>query len=119
MVYRDRKGNVMHQFNGFRQFFSVGEPAVVKMSAAELVDAYLNHPDEHVTEIARRSGYALSEFYRTLRRAGVTPCRLKTNQHLVSSYHNAGYNVSQIAELTGYTARNVRYILKRDKTLGD
>jgi hypothetical protein len=43
------------------------------------------------------------------------PNRQKINHNNVINLANFGYLVPQIAELTGYTARNVRYILAKER----
>jgi hypothetical protein len=79
-----------------------------------IVSLYLHNPMHKVRELASSAGLSVAEFYRILRKYDVEPCRLKTNQGLVHNYKDAGYSVPAIAELTGYTSRNVRYILSKN-----
>lgn len=101
----------MSDLDGFQRFFADQPERKSGLSETELVHIYLNNPSIKVTEIAKLSGQSLPEFYRLLRRNNVEPNRLKVNQHLVMRYREAGYPIPQIAQLTGYTTRNVRYIL--------
>ncbi len=103
----------MNSFDDFTQYI-VDQPFVQdQVSDNEIVHWYLGNPRIKVTEIAARSGYSLPEVYKILRRNYVEPCRLRRNEPLVLHYAEAGYPVSQIAQLTGYTTRNVRYIIAR------
>ena len=72
---------------------------------------YSNYPGMKVKEIAIMTDRSVGEMYRILHRHG-QPNRLKQNYSNVLSFHDAGLGINQIAELTGYTPRNVRYILK-------
>jgi hypothetical protein len=67
-----------------------------------------------ISEIAHSTGKSIGEIYRVLKRHDVSPNRLKTNHHYVLNFNKAGLSVSQIAELTGYTPRNVQYILAKN-----
>lgn len=103
----------------FREFIEQPDPAQRVYSDLELIQLYQQNPDIRVDDIMRMTGRNIAEFYRTLRRYNVSPSRLKTNHHLVVSYATQGYKVAEIAELTGYTARNVRYIMRSYKDLID
>ena len=72
---------------------------------------YSNYPGMKVKEIAVMTGRSVGEMYRILHRHG-QPNRRKQNYSNVLSLHDAGLGINRIAELTGYTPRNVRYILK-------
>lgn len=84
------------------------------IDAPGVVQTYLNSPDLSVQEIARRFGTTATEVYRQLRASDVLPNRYGVNRHKVENLANLGWSVKQIAEFTGYTPRNVRYILARN-----
>jgi hypothetical protein len=84
-------------------------------SNQELVSLYMHSPDKKMKEIAEITGKSIGEIYRTLHNYNVNPNRLKTNHKNVIEFYNYGMNINQIAELTGYTVRNVRYILNKVK----
>jgi AraC-like DNA-binding protein len=96
--------------DGFQQYFSTTHYS----NDGDLIHLYLSNPQMKVAEIAQAAGCSLPEFYRILRRNNIEPCRLKTNQHLVVRYAETGYSIPHIAQLTGYTTRNVRYILAKN-----
>jgi hypothetical protein len=95
----------------FRRFVSTEKP---KFSEWEVVKMYFND-ETKVKEIAEKSGLSIAEIYRTIRRYGVGPNRLITNHNNVHLFAHAGLPVRNIAELTGYTPRNVRYILNNQE----
>lgn len=82
-------------------------------SDQEVVSLYNHNPDKRIKEIAQITGRSVGEIYRILHNYNVTPNRLKTNHHNVINFLNFGYDIPQIAQLTGYTERNVRYILSK------
>lgn len=100
--------------DGFRNFLD-SFPQEHKYSDLEVIKLYQHHSNMRVKELAEKTGKSINEIYRILKRFDVSPSRQKTNQHLVVSYSNQGYKVSEIANLTGYTERNVRYILSKNK----
>jgi hypothetical protein len=97
----------IENFN-FREF--VEHP---RMADWEVVNLYHHHPELSVKEIAQRSNRSVTEIYRTLGRAGGYPNRINPQHQSVRMYADAGMKVPHIADLTGYTHRNVRYILGR------
>ncbi len=103
----------------FRDFIERPDEPVRAYSDLELIQLYTQNPDIRVSDMARATGRNVSEFYRTMQKYNVVPSRLKTNHHLVFSYADQGYKVSEIAEFTGYTPRNVRYIIRRHKNILD
>lgn len=92
---------------GFRQFVATHG------TDGEIINLYLNSPQMRISEIAERSGKSEGEIYRILHANDISPNRLKTNHQKVHSLAHLGWNVRDIAELTGYTPRNVRYILSK------
>lgn len=82
-------------------------------SDQEVVSYYNNNPDKKIKEISQITGKSVGEIYRILHNYSVTPNRQKTNHHNVINFARFGYDIPQIAELTGYTERNVRYILSK------
>lgn len=97
---------------GFKQFI------VNNDSDGQIVGTYLSRPDLRVSEIARLYEKSEAEIYRILHANDVSPNRLKVNHQKVFNLANLGWGVQQIAELTGYTPRNVRYILAKQMTEG-
>lgn len=92
---------------GFKQFID-GNPI-----DAEVISLYLNQPKLTVNEIASFTKRPVSEIYRILHAHDVSPNRLKSNHDKVKSLLGLGWNTNEIAKLTGYTERNIRYILKK------
>ena len=78
----------------------------------KVVGLYLQDPKLEIHEIAIISNKSIGEIYRILRVNGVEPNRIKNNHKKVESLAKLGWGIREIAELTGYSTRNVRYILK-------
>jgi predicted transcriptional regulator len=94
---------------GFREFLADnGEDQ-------EIIGIYLNRPDMPISEISQTTGKSQGEIYRILHNHDVKPNRLKTNHQKVITLQSVGWNVQEIAQLTGYTSRNVRYILTKNE----
>jgi len=84
-------------------------------SEFEVANMYFGDPGMKVRDIALKTGKSVAEVYRILHKHG-RPNRQVTNHHNVLALaENPFFNVSTIAQMTGYTPRNVRYILKRGK----
>ncbi len=100
----------------FREFFdALNEPYTHQTySDLEVANMYLNNPVIQVREIAAKTERSVAEVYRILRRHGAMPNRMHINHDHVMSLADAGFPVQKIAEFTGYTPRNVRYILKNE-----
>ena len=94
----------------FREFFSNNGH-----SEQEIVSMYLNHPNRKITELAHNTQKSVGEIYRILHSNGIKPNRLRINQQNVVDFANSGLSITQISELTGYTTRNVRYIIAKLK----
>lgn len=92
---------------GFREFLS-NNPV-----DQEIIGLYLSRPDMHISEISQMTGKSQGEIYRILHSHDVKPNRLKANHQKVTTLSDTGWNVQEIAQLTGYTTRNVRYILSK------
>lgn len=84
-------------------------------SDQELVSLYMHAPEKTIKELASITGKSIGDIYRILHSYDVIPNRLKTNHKNVVEFYNNGMSIPQIAELTGYTTRNVRYILSKLK----
>lgn len=95
---------------GFRQFISDNQ------TDSEIISLYLNRSDIPISEIARMANKSEAEIYRILHAHDITPNRLRVNHQKVHSLASIGWGIEQIAELTGYTTRNVRYILAKNIT---
>lgn len=92
---------------GFQQFFRDGG------ADGSVVSLYLSNPQMKIGEISRRVGKSQAEIYRILHANDVLPNRLRINHHKVLQLHGVGWDISEIARLTGYTTRNVRYIIEK------
>lgn len=79
----------------------------------QIVGTYLGNPKLAVSEIARHFGKSQAEIYRVLHANDVAPNRLRTNHQKVQNLADLGWGIQEIAQFTGYTTRNVRYILAK------
>ena len=79
-------------------------------------DIYAMYSDPYspkkLQEISEFTGRSTGDIYRIIHRYGV-PNRLRSRHHLVFSYFDNGMNIRNIAELTGYTERGIREILRK------
>lgn len=80
---------------------------------SEIAGMYFHNSDIKVRDIAKKTNKSVAEVYRILHRFG-SPNRKISNHANVFSFAEAGWPINKIAEFTGYTPRNVRYILKRN-----
>lgn len=80
--------------------------------ADRIIHTYLNRPELSVKQLAQMSEKSEGEIYRILHNHQISPNRLKVHHQKVENLANLGWKVKQIAEFTGYTPRNVRYILR-------
>ena len=79
----------------------------------EVANLYLHNLQMPVREISKRTGRSIGEIYRIVRQIGYSPNRQILNHDNVKMFSHSGVPVTKIAELTGYTPRNVRYVLKK------
>ena len=97
----------------FKEWFSFNPPSSQDdTSDFEIVNMYFRNPSLKIREIAEKTKKSTGEIYRILHEFG-RPNRQNSNHETVISYKNAGFPISKIAEFTGYTPRNVRYIIKK------
>jgi len=78
----------------------------------EIVHLYLNNPKMQISEIAQKTNKSIGEIYRILKANEVSPNRLKVNHEKVKNLADLGWGIKEISEITGYSTRNIRYILK-------
>lgn len=97
---------------GFRQYITD------QGGDGNIIDTYLNNPKLRISEIAQQFGKSEAEIYRILHANDISPNRLRVNHQKVQNLAQLGWGVREIAELTGYTPRNVRYILAKNITEG-
>lgn len=98
----------------FREFFIAELPTSDEETLSEDDILMLYHsPGITVRDICSRSGKSIGEVYRLLKRRNCMPNRNSDRHGSVSSLSEAGFSIQTIADLTGYTARNVRYILSK------
>jgi DNA-binding NarL/FixJ family response regulator len=77
----------------------------------DVINVYLNSPTLRISEIAQKFSKSEGEIYRILHAHDISPNRLKINHQKVQHLSHLGWGVKEIAEFTGYTPRNVRYII--------
>lgn len=80
-----------------------------------VANMYFAHPDMKITEIAEKTGKSVAELYQIIHRYG-KPNRQRKNHHSVHMLSDSGLPTGRIAELTGYTERHVRNILKTERS---
>lgn len=80
---------------------------------SEIIHTYLHRNDMSVKEIANLYHKSEAEVYRTLHHNGINPNRQKLHHEKVHSLSNLGWGIKEISDLTGYSTRNIRYILKK------
>lgn len=78
----------------------------------EIINMYLNNPSIHVAEIAQKTQKSIGEIYRILHANEINPNRLKIHHEKVEGLAKLGWTIKEISEITGYSTRNIRYILK-------
>ena len=81
---------------------------------AKLIQLYLHNPDMKIAEIANLTGRSQAEIYRTLHHNQISPNRLKQHGEKVLNLHRIGWTIDEIANVTGYSSRNVRYIISKN-----
>jgi predicted transcriptional regulator len=98
---------------GFKQFI------VNQTGDRNIINVYLNSPKMKISEIAQQFGKSEAEIYRILHSNDISPNRQKVNHQKVQNLSQLGWEVREIAEFTGYTPRNVRYILAKNISEGN
>lgn len=99
----------------FKEFIAnIDQETRYAYSDVEVANMYFHNSDLKVQEISEKTARSIPEIYRIIHQFG-TPNRLITNHDNVRSFADAGMPIPHIAELTGYSTRNVRYILNRSK----
>lgn len=94
----------------FREFFEESP----HQKTQQVLTLYFQQPDKSVREISKITGKSIGEIYRILHDNG-KPNRFIHNHENVKFFANSGMKPEQVANLTGYTPRNIRYILKKAK----
>mgnify|MGYP002634480485 CR=1 FL=1 len=79
----------------------------------EIIQNYLHRDDLSVKNIAVLHGKSEAEIYRILQYNGINPNRQKIHHEKVQNLSNLGWGIKEISNFTGYSTRNVRYILKK------
>ena len=98
---------------GFKQFI------VNQTGDRNIINVYLNSPKMKISEIAQQFGKSEAEIYRILHSNDISPNRQNVNHQKVQNLSQLGWEVREIAEFTGYTPRNVRYILAKNISEGN
>jgi len=104
MLAKNQLGVVNIMMEGFKEFLNGGW---------EVVNLYFSHPEMTIREISEKTGKSVGDIYRIVRREGRTPNRQITNHHNVLMFVDSGLPLYQVAQLTGYTERNIRKILRK------
>ena len=94
----------------FREF--VEQP--YQYSDLEIANMYFSSPGVKIREIAQRTNKSITELYQIIHKYG-KPNRVNTNRDHVSMLADSGLPVKRIAELTGYSTRHIRNLLKAEK----
>ena len=92
---------------GFTQFLENN------IQDSEIIQIYLNRDDLSVKNIANIYSKSESEIYRILHHSNINPNRQKTHHEKVHNLSTLGWGIKEISNFTGYSTRNVRYILKK------
>lgn len=98
---------------GFKQFI------IDQGGDGDIINVYLNSPKMRISEIANQFGKSEAEIYRILHSNDISPNRQKVNYQKVQNLSQLGWAVRDIAEFTGYTPRNVRYIIAKNISEGN
>ncbi len=99
----------------FKQYILNEEQIATEHSDFDVASMYFGQcPGEKVRDIARATGRSVAEVYRIIHKHG-GPNRLKNGHDHVLSLAQSGLATTRIAELTGYTPRNIWYILKKNR----
>lgn len=101
----------MNQLN-FKEWLNNLQTPKLVFSDHEIAGLYFHNNALTVREIANKTSKSIGEVYRILHKFG-TPNRMVSNHENVISLADVGMPISKIAEFTGYTPRNIRYILKK------
>jgi hypothetical protein len=96
----------------FKDWLLAPESEKPVFADSEIANMYFHNPQVKVREIANKTGRSVAEVYRILHQFG-SPNRQINNHENVMMFANSGFSVNKIAEFTGYTPRNIRYILKK------
>lgn len=98
----------------FREFMQLSECAAEQ----EIIGLYQSPARYRLQDIAERTGFSPAGVYRVLHKYGVEPHRRceRGDYEQVYSYRDAGLGAKRIAELTGYSSRQVYHILSSRPT---
>jgi len=78
----------------------------------EVINMYSSGSNVPVREIAQRTNKSIGEVYRILQRHHVNPNRTRLNYHNVYALSDSGVPTPTVADMTGYSIRHVRNIIK-------
>ena len=79
----------------------------------KIIELYYHNSTMPLSEISKRSNVSIGEIYRILHANQINPNRLKNHHQKVHNLSKLGWGISEISSFTGYTSRNIRYILKK------
>ena len=94
----------------FREFVET----LYQYSDLEIANMYFSNPGVKIREIAEKTSKSITELYQIIHKYG-KPNRLNMNRNQVTMLADSGVPVNWIAELTGYSSRHVRNLLKAER----
>jgi len=68
-----------------------------------------------VRDICEKCKKSIGDVYRILKKRNCVPNRRCLKHDTVASLLDSGFSVQSIADLTGYTPRNVRHVISKNK----
>jgi hypothetical protein len=83
-------------------------------SGLVIANMYFSNPGVKIREISEKTSKSITELYQIIHKYG-KPNRLNMNRDQVTMLADSGVPVKWIAELTGYSSRHVRNLLKAER----
>jgi hypothetical protein len=83
-------------------------------SDLEIANMYFSNPSVKIRDIAKKTSKSITELYQIIHQHG-KPNRLNMNRDQVTMLADSGVPVNWIAELTGYSSRHIRNLLKAER----
>lgn len=98
----------------FREFFQAD---IIHRDSSDLTDDDIimlyQSGGTTVRDICKKCNRSIGDVYRLLKKRNCHPNRMNTKHDNVCSLSDSGFSIQAIADLTGYTPRNVRYVLSK------
>ena len=85
----------------------------------EVLNMYYDRHNYKISDICDATGISTAGIYRILQKHSVEPGRRKADTHYETIYHyyDSGFAAKKIAELTGYSLRQVYNIIEKRRVL--